>query len=357
MFFPPPPAREPASSNDASADLQKHNPPIDDKTPKEPQLPLHGPSASDPGAETPRAHEGSLKLFRLAGTDVYVHWSWFVIAVYMIQDRAIPFSSIAWDIVEYVAGFGIVLLHEFGHVLACKQGGGTAKSILLWPLGGLAFVQPMPRPGALLWTTVAGPLVNLILAPILFRLAYFLAPGEDDPITDLYLLVRILAFFNVLILIFNVLPIYPLDGGRMLHALLWWIVGRSKGLAIASLIGFPIAVVLGIYAFSEKDWWLVAMTVFLGLGAFGGMRRAQLLLPLDQAIRRKEFTCPHCKMNPPAGDFWRCQKCQNKFDIFDPLQTCPTCGDFCMDIPCVECGSIFPGADWPKPQIDQPSNA
>jgi hypothetical protein len=59
-------------------------------------------------------------LCRLAGTDVFVHWTWFVAAFFLIQDRPVPYSSLAWDAAEYVAGFGLVLLHEFGHVLACR---------------------------------------------------------------------------------------------------------------------------------------------------------------------------------------------------------------------------------------------
>src|SRR5213078_4291206 len=62
--------------------------------------------------------------------------------------------------------FAIVLLHEFGHALACRQVGGRADRILLWPLGGVAFVDPPPRAGAMLWSIVAGPLVNVLLAPV-----------------------------------------------------------------------------------------------------------------------------------------------------------------------------------------------
>ena len=71
-----------------------------------------------------------------------------------------------WPVLEYLALFVIVLVHEFGHALACRQVGGQANQIVLWPLGGVAYVAPPPRPGATLWSIAAGPLVNVVLAPV-----------------------------------------------------------------------------------------------------------------------------------------------------------------------------------------------
>jgi Zn-dependent protease len=75
-----------------------------------------------------------------------------------------------WNALEYVTLFGIVLLHEMGHALACRQVGGQANLIVLWPLGGVAYVSPPPRPGATLWSIAAGPLVNVALLPVLYFL-------------------------------------------------------------------------------------------------------------------------------------------------------------------------------------------
>src|SRR5271157_2501041 len=95
----------------------------------------------------PSARQGSIHLFRFADIDVFLHWSWFVVAVFEINARAGKYSSITWNVLEYLALFLIVLLHEFGHALACRQVGGRANRIVLWPLGGVAFVDPPPRPG------------------------------------------------------------------------------------------------------------------------------------------------------------------------------------------------------------------
>src|SRR5579859_5992575 len=114
----------------------------------------------------PRANQSSFRLFRLKGIDVYLNWSWFLVALFEIESRRGRYTSVLWNVLEYLALFAIVLTHEFGHALACRSVGGTADTIMLWPLGGVAYVNPPQRPGATLWSIVAGPLVNVALLPI-----------------------------------------------------------------------------------------------------------------------------------------------------------------------------------------------
>src|SRR5438128_9327079 len=109
--------------------------------------------------------KGSIRLFRLFGIDVYLHWSWFIVALIQLQLRH---GSMGLNVLVYLTLFVIVLMHEFGHALACRQVGGTANQIVLWPLGGVAYVDPPPRPGAVLWSIAAGPLVNVVLIPVTF---------------------------------------------------------------------------------------------------------------------------------------------------------------------------------------------
>jgi Zn-dependent protease len=116
----------------------------------------------------PTARRGSIRLFRFAGIDLFLHWSWFLVAAFEIYNRVGRYSSVIWNLLEYLALFLIVMLHEFGHALACRQVGGVANRITLWPLGGIAYVNPPPRPGATLWSIAAGPLVNVVLCPVLF---------------------------------------------------------------------------------------------------------------------------------------------------------------------------------------------
>jgi len=154
------------------------------------------------------------------------------------------YSSIIWGIIEYLALFGIVTLHEFGHALACKSVGGTADRIMLWPLGGVAYVKPPPRPGALLWSIAAGPLVNVVLVPITIAIAWPHWQGTGD----LDKLLKMIAAMNLVLLIFNLLPFYPLDGGQILRALLWYVIGRANSLLAATIIG--LAGAIGFFALS-----------------------------------------------------------------------------------------------------------
>src|SRR5262245_66017480 len=94
---------------------------------------------------------------------VYLHFSWFIVAALEITRFANRYHNPIWAVFDYCALFGVVLLHEFGHALACRQTGGQADTIVLWPLGGIAFVRPLARPSAYLWSMAAGPLVNVVL--------------------------------------------------------------------------------------------------------------------------------------------------------------------------------------------------
>src|SRR5882672_6736533 len=88
---------------------------------------------------------GGFKLFNLAGIDVFLHWTWILVAVFEINQNH-SYSSPVYSAMEYLALFVIVLMHEFGHAFACRSVGGIANRIILWPLGGVAYVQPPMRP-------------------------------------------------------------------------------------------------------------------------------------------------------------------------------------------------------------------
>ena len=152
--------------------------------------------------------QGSFQIFRIAGITVYLNWTWFLVAVFEIQSRARHYTSPLWNALEYLALFGIVLVHEFGHALACRSVGGKADTILLWPLGGVAYVDPPQRPGATLWSIAAGPLVNVVLAPILYaalKLAQYANWRSTMP--NEYRLIGAVLTTDVMLLVFNILPI------------------------------------------------------------------------------------------------------------------------------------------------------
>ena len=220
--------------------------------------------------------DGSFRLFRVAGINVYLHWVWFLVAYYQIVVRKNEYSTLTWNIAEYAALFGIVLLHEFGHAFASRQVGGSADTILLWPLGGVAYVRTPPRPAAELWSIAAGPLVNLVLAIPLIGLVM----ANDINVlgrnaTDLDAFIGNLCLINGLLLVFNILPIYPLDGGQILRSLLWFIVGPVKSLYAASIVGFIGVAALAAYAIYMRSIWMGIIAFYVFDGCRKGFLRAR----------------------------------------------------------------------------------
>src|SRR5271166_3405367 len=212
----------------------------------------------------PSGRQGSIHLFRFAGVDVFLHWSWFLIAIFEIQLRSGRYTSVAWNVLEYLALFAIVLTHEFGHALACRQVGGTADHIVLWPLGGVAYVNPPPRPGATLWSIAAGPLVNVALYPVLWGLFISSVHGgwaAANPKVPQFL--YSLFWINRALLFFNILPIFPLDGGQILRALLWFPLGRARSLMIATSLGFVGVAAFFFFAFRSGSVWLAVLGIFM----------------------------------------------------------------------------------------------
>ena len=295
----------------------------------------------------PTARQGSIHLFRLAGVDLYLHWSWFLVAVFEIQSRKGRYASISWNILEYLALFVIVLMHEFGHALACRQVGGTANQIVLWPLGGVAYVNPPQRPGATLWSIAAGPLVNIALLPVLYAVvATTHSLGWAQAMPDAYQFLRAVLWINISLLVFNVLPIYPLDGGQILRSLLWFVLGRGRSLMVATSLGLlGVVGFIGIAAWF-RSIWLGAIAVYMLMNCWRGLRHAQALLRLARLPRREGFACPSCRTAPPLGAYWQCGKCGQPFDTFQTGGVCPNCAAQFVATMCLDCQEQHPMSDW-----------
>jgi Zn-dependent protease len=292
-------------------------------------------------------HKGSFKFFTLAGIGVYVHWSWFLVAVYSIQFRTHEYSSMIWNVLEYLALFAIVLTHEFGHQFACRSVGGKTHDIVLWPLGGVAYVTPPQRPGAQLWSIAAGPLVNVVLLPLLFGLVLVTSHlGWNDTHRDASSFIFNVSFINLVLLIFNMMPVYPLDGGQILRSLLWFPFGRANSLLAASIIGFiGVAGLIGVAIFLQSVW-LGIMAAFILINCWGGLKQARALAKIAKLPRRAGFACPSCHTAPPLGELWRCGKCGQAFDTFLTQGACPHCGTQFNATQCLDCGESRPISEW-----------
>jgi Zn-dependent protease len=298
----------------------------------------------------PSVRSGAIHLFRLAGVDVFLHWSWFLVAAYEIQARDGRYSSVTWSVAEYLALFLIVLTHEFGHAMACRQVGGTANRIVLWPLGGVAYVNPPQRPGAMLWSIAAGPLVNVALLPILYAaVKTSQSMGWEQTMPDAYMLLVSVAWINSRLLIFNLLPIYPLDGGQILRSVLWFGLGRARSLMTVTILGFVGLVGFFGLAVLRQSYWLGALGVFMLLNCWSGLQHARGLLRMAKLPRRQGFACPSCRTAPPVGAYWKCGKCQQPFDTFETHGLCPHCSTQYVTTMCLDCQEQRPMNDWVVP--------
>lgn len=300
--------------------------------------------------------QGSIRLFSYSGIDVFLHWSWFLVAMYEIRGGLGTYSSVGWNIAEYLALFLIVTIHEFGHGLACRQVGGFANRIVLWPMGGVAYVDPPPRPGATLWSIAAGPLVNVALFPILWlvvrgsRIA-----GLPATQHDLFLLLQTVFYINFGLLVFNILPIYPLDGGQILRSLLWFVMGRARSLMVSTILG--LIGVLGFIALAivRQSIWVGAIAVFVLLNCWGGFQHARVLLRMAKLPRRAAYSCPTCTSAPPLGAYWKCSQCGQAFDTFETGAVCPSCRTQFPATRCLDCGRQHPLSAWATPSLIAPT--
>jgi Zn-dependent protease len=283
----------------------------------------------------------------LAGISVYVHWSWFLVALYSIQYRTHEYSSMVFNALEYLSLFAIVLIHEYGHQLACRQVGGKTHDIVLWPLGGVAYVSPPERPGAQLWSIAAGPLVNVILAPCLLAIVGVLSSLDwQQAHPDAYALCRNITFINIALLIFNLLPVYPLDGGQILRSILWFMFGRANSLMVVSVLGFVGVAGLILIALWSQSIWIGIMAFFLVLNCWRGLIQARILGRVAKLPRRRGFACPSCRMPPPIGAYWLCDQCRNPFDTFLTNATCPHCHAQFDTTRCLDCGESTAMSLW-----------
>jgi Zn-dependent protease len=243
------------------------------------------------------AGRGSLRIFRLSGIDVFLHWSWFVVALIEINLRGRRYPSLAWNVAEYLTLFAIVTLHEFGHALACRQVGGVAKKIVLWPLGGAAFVEPPARPGATLWSIAAGPLVNVALLAVFWGLTLWGSlHGWRTAAPHAYMLLWSVTVINLGLLVFNLLPIYPLDGGQILRSLLWFVLGAARSLTVVAALGLVGAIALIFGAMWVHSVWIGLIAIYMVMTCWIGLQQAQILsrsessTPATHGIFHEEYS-------------------------------------------------------------------
>lgn len=222
----------------------------------------------------------SFNIGTFGGTQVRVHvtfallllWIWFI-------HYQIGGTSEAWQgVIFIVAVFVCVVLHEFGHIIAARRYGIRTPDITLLPIGGLARLERMPdKPGQELVIAIAGPLVNVAIATLIFLVLGYSVGLEqiaeiENPRADFF--VR-LAAVNVFLVVFNMIPAFPMDGGRVLRALLATRMPWARATQIAATIGQGLAFVLGFIGLLYNPL-LIFIGIFVYLAAAAEAQTAQL---------------------------------------------------------------------------------
>lgn len=228
----------------------------------------------------------SWKLGRVAGIDLYLHFTFLLMLVFFGLSQggvaAVLFIS---------ALFGCVLLHELGHALMARRFGIPTEDITLYPIGGVARLARLPKaPGAELLIALAGPAVNVLIAGGLWVLGG-LTGGTIPMVSELIGLNLVLAGFNLL-------PIFPMDGGRVLRALLSGALGRLRATEIAAALGQTLAVLFGLYCLFQ------GLLPQLFLAGFVYLAGASELRHVREEEYRKRLNRLDLPQQAPPGYLW-----------------------------------------------------
>jgi Zn-dependent protease/predicted transcriptional regulator len=251
----------------------------------------------------------SIKLFRVRGIDIKVHLTFVLILVW----AAYRWSTITGEgiqgalfgVVAILLLFVAVTLHELGHSFQALKFGVKVRDITLMPMGGLARLEEMPdKPEQELRIAIAGPLVNFAIVAVLFALGVLLQTRAVISLQELYTslgqvswsgMLAYLTMANLVIGVFNLIPAYPMDGGRILRALLAMKLDYGKATSIAVSVGQGLALLLGLWGFMSGTWTLVLIAILVWMGASHEGRHVEAKSVLqefkvNQAMTRQPLT-------------------------------------------------------------------
>ena len=211
------------------------------------------------------------KLGRFAGIDVYIHATFLLLigwVGYSYWQQSQQWSEVLKGILFILALFLCVVLHEYGHALTARKYGIRTRDITLYPIGGVARLERMPdKPIEELWVALMGPAVNVVIAAVLF--AYLYLTQGRVPLNNLTaasgsFLVRLLGI-NIILVLFNLIPAFPMDGGRVLRALLALRMDYVRATQVAANIGQGLAFVFGLIGLLANPFLLfIAFFVWIG---------------------------------------------------------------------------------------------
>lgn len=286
----------------------------------------------------------SWKIGKFSGIDLKVHATFAIIIVWVIYKHLIngdDLKTIVETLFFVLTMFSCVILHEFGHALTAKKFGIKTLDIILLPIGGVARLERMPDdPKQELWVALAGPAVNVVIAFVIFLILFLL--GSPTPIVNLDMIsdsfLAKLMVLNIILVVFNMLPAFPMDGGRVLRALLALRMNYSKSTNIASKIGKSMALLFGLIGIYISHPFLVVIAVFVWFGANQeeklvkmkysrdsynvydpGFANMETLSPNDPIAKAVNLTLSSSKQDFPVVELGRIVGVLRKDDLLNTL--------------------------------------
>src|SRR5882724_3575660 len=213
---------------------------------------------------------GSVGVFKIFGVPIRLHFTFLLLLIFLLFIGIGERQSGASTAIYILALFGSILLHELGHALVARRFGIRTVEIVMFPIGGVSRPERPPKPGEELWIALAGPAVNLLIAAGIgwwYWREQGMAPLSEllDP-TDVNLAQRI-GVGNLMLGLFNLLPAYPMDGGRVLRALLALRKSADEATQIAARVSRFLAVAMGLFGLLSSNFLLVFVALFVYLGA------------------------------------------------------------------------------------------
>lgn len=204
----------------------------------------------------------------VGGIKLRVHWTFFLLPIWIYVSSIVGGSGLSAAMISVLfvfAIFGCVVLHELGHAFAARQFGIATRDITLLPIGGVAALERMPRhPLQELWIAVAGPLVNVVIAAILITAIWLTSVSGVSTVTRFF---GQLALANIVLVLFNMIPAFPMDGGRVLRSILAMFMTYSAATNAAATVGQVCAVGLGLVGIISGQLLLLLVAGFVFLAA------------------------------------------------------------------------------------------
>lgn len=275
--------------------------------------------------------QAQVKLGRVAGISIGLHYSWFLIALLIALSLAEHFrivnpgwsEAMLWSaaIITAVMFFAALLLHELAHSLLAKAHGLRVKEITLFALGGVSQIESeAPNAKAEFWIAIVGPITSLVIGIVLIGIARLTGwHSRTEPRAPVASVLLWLGYINIALAAFNMIPGYPLDGGRVLRAVIWWITGnQQRSTRLASQVGQAVAfliILLGLFQFFTQrgnfgglwlafiGWFLLdaARTTYAQAGLISELRGQRVADVMDRTCPTVQ---PYLSLQDLVDQYW-----------------------------------------------------